>query len=128
MKSLLLILFFITNICLAQQNLQFDSIAIMNGDTTLVKLKCKTTFVYFPQGFVLTSDDTRVYSYLLPGTEFFNFPLLSFRDMGKAISDIKTKKSLVIYETKYKNTQIAQCVSDKGILLMKRNNTGILFY
>lgn len=131
MKTITTILFFfILNICYSQQSLVFDSISIMNGDTTIIKLKCKNTFVYYKEGFTLISSDSRVYSYLLPGTEFFNLQLIEFKDTGKILANKNNDKArqTIIYESPYKNIQIAQEIQSFSIKLIKRNNTAILFY
>ena len=128
MKKILIILCLGFNTCFGQQLIKFDSLAVIEDTVAVSHILCETTFVYSEKGFVLYSPDRRVYSFLLPGTEFFDYTLISFRDMGKVMSNTEDRIKLVIYENNYKNMQIAQYVSEKGILLMRRDKMGLLFY
>ena len=126
MKKILSILF-VLNTAYAQQAYKFDSLKVFDGADT-VRIACKSSLIYFPKGFTLIASDSRVYTYLLPGSEFHNTQYLAFYDTGSLLEDTTSFNPVVIYQSKFKNTQVAQYIVNGKIALRKRNNTGIIFY
>ena len=126
MKKVLAILFLL-NTAYAQQAYKFDSLKVFDGADT-VRIACKSSLIYFPKGFTLIASDNRVYTYLLPGSEFHNTQYLAFYDTGSLLEDTTSFNPVVIYQNKFKNTQVAQYIIDGKIALRKRNNSGIIFY
>ncbi len=127
MKRLLLVFLLVPAISFAQQAFKFDSLKIMDHADTL-RIGCKTSIIYFPNGFTLIAADPRVYTYLVPGCEFQNTQYLTFYDTGSLLEDTTSFNPIVIYQNKFKNTQVAQYILGGNIALKKRNNTGIIFY
>lgn len=114
----------------AQETYKTNTIEIIDKNCPLI-LQVDVTFVYFPTGFVLTSSDTRVYSYLIPGIEFCQPTNITFYDTGVQLNDtINFKKDIpiVIYRSTLSKVELAQQVDSTGITLMKKNTTGIHFY
>lgn len=111
----------------AQQAYKFDSLKVFDGADT-IRIACKTSIIYYPKGFTLISNDSRVYTYLLPGSEFHNTQYLAFYDTGSLLQDTTSFNPVVIYQNKFKNTQLAQYIVNGNIALRKRNNSGIIFY
>jgi len=128
MKKIIVIFVILINTSVfSQKTFKFDSIAVIDVADT-IKLKCKTYFIYNTDGFILISEDNRVYSYLLPTIEFTDSQCLEFYDTGTALSDSTSKTPVVIYQSIFKKIQVAQYVKNNTILFMKRNKTGIKFY
>ena len=127
MKKIIIPALLFANSLLAQQSYKFDSLKVIDGVDTL-KINCKSSIIYFPKGFTLISSDTRLYSYLVPGSEFNNTQYLSFADTGILLEDTLSTSPVVIYQTKFKNTQIAQYIHDGKIAFKKRNNSTVIFY
>lgn len=130
MKKILAILMLaITGNCLAQKPITFDSIAVMSAKDT-IKIKCKTTIVYSEKGFAIVSEDARVYSYLLPGIEFTTPQAICFYDIRQELEDkvAGTEGPVLIYQSGFKEIQVAQYVRHESITLMKKDKTGISFF
>ena len=130
MKNILAILMLtIAGTCLAQKPITFDSIAVMSTKDT-IKIKCKTTIVYSEKGFAIVSEDTRVYSYLLPGIEFTTPQAICFYDIRQELEDksVGTEGPVLIYQSAFKEIQVAQYVRHESITLMKKDKTGISFF
>jgi len=127
MKKVILLLFIPFNMVVAQQAYKFDSLKVFDGADT-IRIACKTSIIYYPKGFTLISNDSRVYTYLLPGSEFHNTQYLAFYDTGSLLQDTTSFNPVVIYQNKFKNTQLAQYIVNGNIALRKRNNSGIIFY
>jgi hypothetical protein len=126
-KIILFLAILISTSVFGQRTFIFDSIAVLDGGDT-IKIKCKTHIKYTPDGFILISEDHRVYSYLLPTIEFTDPQYVEFYDTGAGLSDSTSKIPVVIYQSEFKKIQVAQYIKDGTILFMKRNNTGIKFY
>jgi len=127
MKKLLLVFGLAANVCIAQKPLKFDSVSVISNKDT-IEIKCKSTIVYTHQGFTLVSSDPRIYSYLLPGIEFFDVQCVNFYDTGMTLKDSTFNNPIAIYHNNHKDIQVAQYVRDKSITLMKKDKTGIKFY
>ena len=127
MKRLILVFLLVPTMLHAQQAFKFDSLKVFDGADT-VRIACKSSLIYFPKGFTLIANDSRVYTYLLPGSEFHNTQYLAFYDTGSLLEDTTSFNPVVIYQNKFKNTQVAQYIVNGNIALRKRNNTGIIFY
>ena len=126
MKKFLAILF-LMNTAYALQAYKFDSLKVFDAADT-IRIACKSSLIYFPKGFTLIASDSRVYTYLLPGSEFHNTQYLAFHDTGSLLEDTTSFNPVVIYQNKFKNTQIAQYIVNGKIAFKKRNNTGVIFY
>ena len=126
MKKFLAILF-LMNTAYAQQAYKFDSLKVFDATDT-IRIACKSSLIYFPKGFTLIASDSRVYTYLLPGSEFYNTQYLAFHDTGSLLEDTTSFNPVVIYQNKFKNTQIAQYIVNGKIAFKKRNNTGVIFF
>ena len=128
MRKITLLLAILINTCLfAQNTFNFDSIAVIDNSDT-IKIKCKTYFKYSLDGFILISEDHRIYSYLLPTIEFTNPQYVEFYSTGMLLSDSTSLIPVAIYQSDFKKIQVAQYIKQGSILFMKRNNTGIKFY
>ena len=127
MKKILIPALLFANSLIAQQSYKFDSLKVIDGLDTF-KVNCKSSIIYFPKGFTLISSDSRLYSYLVPGSEFHNLQYISFADTGVLLEDTTSTNPVVVYQTKFKNTQIAQYIYEGKIAFKKRNNSSVIFY
>lgn len=133
----------LTSVVKAQvPNNQTDSIEIYDRLTGLKKLPAKTTFDYLSNRiFNLDCSDKRVYSFLLPNTQFWDNSVISFQDTGYmfSMSDTVTVNITATDSTSTENLGILHqslstpdqviIVSDStGIKFIKRDKTYIRFY
>ena len=83
-----IILFLIINhFANAQQTtFEFKSIEVIDLEGKKISEDTKTTFIYYPSGFTLISDDYKIYSFLVPGTEFNKLKAVSFVDINQQLS------------------------------------------
>ena len=134
MKKLLILFSFVlcVEFVFAQYTIKMGSVEIVDKNN-YVTFKSNTTFIYFPTGFTLISEDKRIYSYLVPGIEFYKIDNLTFYDTGSILEDtllFSKKFPVVVYKCTLKNkeVEVAQQVDSLSIYLMKRNLTGIKFF
>jgi len=130
MKNLFVLLLLITSsLCFAQKPITFDSIAVVSVKDT-IRIKCKTTIVYSEKGFAIVSEDARVYSYLLPGIEFTTPQAICFYDIREQLDDTEadTEGPVLIYQSSFREIQVAQYVRQESITLMKKDKSGISFF
>ena len=130
MKNLFVLFFLITSsLCFAQKPITFDSIAVVSTKDT-IRIKCKTTIIYSEKGFTIVSEDARVYSYLLPGIEFTTPQAICFYDIREQLDDQEAdcEGPVLIYQSTFKETQVAQYVRHESITLMKKDKSGISFF
>ena len=130
MKNLLVLLLLIaSSLCFAQKPITFDSIAVVSIKDT-IRIKCKTTIVYSEKGFAIVSEDARVYSYLLPGIEFTTPQAICFYDIREQLDDAEaeTEGPVLIYQSSFREIQVAQYVRQESITLMKKDKSGISFF
>ncbi len=128
MKKLITILLLtIPTLAWSQKTFKFDSLSVVRPNDTLV-IKCKSSLIYTQIGFTLVSDDSRVYSFLLPGSEFLELQAVSFYDTKMTLTDSTFNSPISVYYTQYNDIQVAQYVRPKSITLMKKDKTGIIFY
>lgn len=130
MKNLLvLLLLFVSTLCLAQKPITFDSIAVVSVKDT-IRIKCKTTIIYGEMGFAIVSEDARVYSYLLPGIEFTKPQAIFFYYTREQLDDKETdfEGPVLIYQNTFKETKVAQYVRNESITLVKKDKSGISFF
>lgn len=130
MKNLFALLLLIASFsAFAQKPITFDSIAVVSAKDT-IRIKCKTTIVYSEKGFAIVSEDARVYSYLLPGIEFIKPQAICFYDIRQELEDkeAKTEGPVLIYQSDFKDIQVAQYVRHESITLMKKDKSGISFF
>lgn len=126
-KLITLLLLTIPTLVWSQKTFKFDSLSVFRPSDTLV-IKCKSSLIYTHIGFTLVSDDRRIYSFLLPGSEFLDLQAISFYDTKMTLTDSTFNSPISIYYTQYNDIQVAQYVRPKSITLMKKDKTGIIFY
>jgi hypothetical protein len=127
MKALIIFLFLSTSAS-AQFIVDFDSVEVVTSTGDTIYDKLESNFVYYPGGFVLVSSE-KVYTFLLPGTEFEEKKSVVFEDMGETIKlDTLDTISSVLYQSTIRPFQVAQQVDWHGITLIKRDRSRIKFY
>ena len=114
---------------LAQKSFDVYSAEIIDPRCPIV-IETNITFVYFPTGFTLISDDKRFYSFFVTGVEFWAINNLTFYDTGKSLNDtiaFSKQYPIEIYKSTINGVEIAQQIDSNSITLIKRNSTGIKF-
>lgn len=143
MKNNILILFFILSsigICLGQSlgvehvspeniTLRFDRIEVTDVNGNKVTKKSYSMIVYYPSGFTIVSDEEKIYTFLVPGTEFDNLKAVSFIDTKMDVQlDTADTINAIIYQSTLRPYQIAHQIGDNGITIKKKDKSGIRFY
>ena len=126
-----IILFLVINHLAKSQQTTFDfqSIEVINLDGNKINKNIKTTFIYYPSGFTLISNDYKIYSFLVPGTEFNKLKAVSFVDINQTIKlDTADTMNAIIYQSTIRPYQVAQLVGRDEILLKKKDKSSIKFY
>lgn len=115
-----------------------DSIEVFDG--TVKVFPAKTTFSYLNQRiFNLDCSDKRVYSFLLPNTQFMDRSVISFEDTGYLftmgdsvtvnVGDTTSTSNIgVLYQSLSTPNQVIQVTDSTGIKIIKRDKTYIKFY
>lgn len=129
-KIILIVALLASSISFAQVSYSVKTVEILDRDCPM-RLRTNVTIIYFPTGFTIISEDKRLYSYLVPGIEFFSVDNLTFYDTGKTLNDtllFPKGSPAVIYQSTLKTkVEIAQHVDSNSVTIMKRNLTGIKF-
>lgn len=143
MKNNILIIFFILSsigICLGQSlgveyvspkniTLRFDHIEVTDMNGNQIVKKSNTMIVYYPSGFTIVSDEEKIYTFLVPGTEFDNLKAVSFIDTKMDVQlDTADTINAIIYQSTLRPYQIAHQIGDNGITIKKKDKSGIRFY
>lgn len=142
MKKILVIMILLSNMVYSQQVLQLksDSLKVIDATGFPKNESVNTSFVFNGNSMMINSDDKRIHSFLVPGSEFMGYEMIIFTDSGYTIDmDDSTgtftdtnavKPNLgVLYQSVYPEypAQIIQVVSDSTITLIKRDRTFIVF-
>ena len=126
----IILFIFINHFAKAQQTtFDFLSIEVVDLDGNRVNKNIKTTFIYYPSGFTLISNDYKIYSFLVPGVEFRKLKAVSFTDINQTIKlDTTDTINAIIYQSTIRPYQIAQLIGRDEIILKKKDKTSIRFY
>ena len=126
----LLLLLVLNHFANAQQTtFDFQSIEIINLDGNKINKNIKTTFIYYPSGFTIISDEYKVYSFLVPGTEFNELKAVSFIDINQTIKlDTADTMNAIIYQSTIRPYQVAQLIGRDIIFIKKKDKSSIKFY
>ena len=112
-----------------QTTFDFQSIEVVDLDGKQINKNIKTTFIYYPSGFTLISNDYKIYSFLVPGIEFNKLKAVSFVDINQTIKlDTADTMNAIIYQSTIRPYQVAQLVGRDEILLKKKDKSSIKFY
>ena len=126
----ILVLLVLNQLAKAQQTtFDFKSIEVVDLEGKKVNKNIKTTFIYYPSGFTIISDEYKVYSFLVPGTEFNELKAVSFTDINQTIKlDTADTMSAIIYQSTIRPYQVAQLIGRDIIFLKKKDKSSIKFY
>ena len=126
----ILVLLVLNQLAKAQQTtFDFKSIEVVDLEGKKVNKNIKTTFIYYPSGFTIISDEYKVYSFLVPGTEFNELKAVSFVDTGTELQlDTGDTMHAIIYQSTIRPYQVAQLIGRDIIFLKKKDKTSIKFY
>ena len=126
----LILFLFINHLAKSQQtSFDFQSIEVVDYNGNTINKNIKTTFIYYPSGFTLISDEYKVYSFLVPGVEFNKLKAISFFDLNQTIKlDTTDTMSAIIYQSTIRPYQVAQLIGKDIIFLKKKDKTSIKFY
>ena len=126
----LLLLLVLNHFANAQQTtFDFKSIEVIDLEGKKVNKNTKTTFIYYPSGFTIISDEYKVYSFLVPGTEFNELKAVSFIDINQTIKlDTADTMNAIIYQSTIRPYQVAQLIGRDIIFLKKKDKSSIKFY
>jgi len=126
----LILFLFINHLAKSQQtSFGFQSIEVVDYNGNTINENIKTTFIYYPSGFTLISDEYKVYSFLVPGVEFNKLKAISFFDLNQTIKlDTTDTMSAIIYQSTIRPYQVAQLIGNDIIFLKKKDKTSIKFY
>jgi len=143
MKNNILIVFFILlsiGICKSQSlgieyasqkniTLRFDHIEVTDMIGNKIVKKVHTMIVYYPSGLTIVTDEEKIYTFLVPGTEFDNLKAISFVDIKMDVRlDTADTINAVIYQSTIRPYQIAHQIGDNGVTIKKKDKSGIRFY
>ncbi len=142
MRKILTLLLIIVALGVNAQTMELttDSIEVYDGMNEIKRLPAKTNFYYLNQQiFNLDCSDTRVYSFLLPNTQFTDRSVISFQDTGYMftmsdtvtvnVGDTTNTENLgVLYQSLNTPNQVIQVADSSGIKLIKRDKTYIKFF
>jgi len=126
----ILVLLVLNQLAKAQQTeFEFRSIEVVDLNGKKVNKDIKTTFIYYPSGFTLISDEYKIYSFLVPGTEFNKLKAVSFTDINQTIQlDTTDTMNAIIYQSTIRPYQVAQLIGRDIIFLKKKDKSSIKFY
>lgn len=142
MRNLFLLIATLVNVvCIGQiSNNKTDSIEIYDKLTGIKKLPAVTKFDYLTNRvFNLDCSDRRVYSFLIPNTQFWDNSVISFEDTGYLftmgdtvtvnISDtVKTNNLGSLHQSLSSPDQVIIVADSTGIKFIKKDRTYIKFY
>ena len=143
MKNNILILFFILSsvgICLSQSlgvehvspnniTLKFDHIEVTDLTGAQTIKKTNSMIIYYQSGLTLISDEEKIYTFLVPGTEFNNLKAISFVDTKMdVLLDTADTMYAIIYQSTIRPYQIAHQIGRNGITLKKADKSEIRLY
>jgi len=143
MKKLLFILLLAT-IGGYSQNLKFttDTIEVYDGLGLTYRYATKTHFHHLTKRlFTLDCVDRRVYSFILPNSQFSDYSVITFNDSGYLFnmsdssstivtdtSGINMNQLGVLYESLDRPTQVIVLTNQSGIKVIKKDKTYIRFF
>ena len=118
-----------------EQSIQmsYDSATIILPTKTL-ELKVETRILFDATGFNLSTNDPRLYTYIVTGSEFDPMPTRRFYDMNTIleVSDSTTHTKTLIYGVVgYPKVQVAVVMNsnmNKKLAILKQDKTGIILH
>ncbi len=121
-----------------------DSIEVNDRFGVIKKLEVKTSFQFLNDSlFNLDCSDKRVYSFLLPNTQFLNNSVISFQDTGYTLTmndtvsvninvsdstSVGTSNLGILYQSLNTPHQIIMLTDSTGVKVIKNDKTYIKFY
>jgi len=109
--------------------LRFDHIEVTDMIGNKIVKKVHTMIVYYPSGLTIVTDEEKIYTFLVPGTEFDNLKAVSFVDIKMDVRlDTADTINAVIYQSTIRPYQIAHQIGDNGVTIKKKDKSGIRFY
>jgi hypothetical protein len=135
MKKIVLLIVFnlITYLSFSQKvDLKYSKVVVCYKDTIELKTNSKLNFDKF--NFMLQSDDERLYSFIVPNSEFDAMNFRMFRDTGMLLKDDKdTTTRTVVYESLFSfpnpiqiGIKLSKNLTD-SLTIIKRDKSSIIF-
>jgi len=130
----LIILFIISFACLTNAQttieLKYNNFKVLGiSDTVFVKANSKIIIDY--TGLIVSSEDERVNSFLVPNSQFDDMNVRIFKDTGFKLDSDDTSSTAIIYQSINYPHQILINMNQgiRDILeIRKKDKTGIIFY
>jgi len=135
MKKIVLLIVFnlIAYLSFSQKvDLKYSKVVVCYKDTIELKTNSKLNFDKF--NFMLQSDDERLYSFIVPNSEFDAMNFRMFRDTGMLLKDDKdTTTRTVVYESLFSfpnpiqiGIKLSKNLTD-SLTIIKRDKSSIIF-
>jgi hypothetical protein len=135
MKKIVLLIVFnlIAYLSFSQKvDLKYSKVIVCYKDTIELKTNSKLNFDKF--NFMLQSDDERLYSFIVPNSEFDAMNFRMFRDTGMLLKDDKdTTTRTVVYESLFSfpnpiqiGIKLSKNLTD-SLTIIKRDKSSIIF-
>jgi hypothetical protein len=110
--------------------LKYNNFKVLGvGDTVFIKANSKIIIDY--TGLVISSEDERVNSFLVPNSQFDNMNVRIFKDTGFKLDSDDTSSTAIIYQSINYPHQILinmnQGIRDT-LEIRKKDKTGIIFF